>query len=55
MFNDVEIDHPGQKFVRYINWISKANPIAAQAEKNYLTRDMQLLEKRRMQKVTQSI
>ena len=41
--------------MRDINWINKANPIAAQNEKNFIARDLQLLEKRRLQKVVQSI
>jgi hypothetical protein len=42
---------PKSNFVRDINWLKKANPVAAAAEKAYLDRDMFLMEKRRFQKV----
>ena len=42
---------PGKNFSRDINWLKKANPEAAKAEKAYLDRDLFLMEKRRFQKV----
>lgn len=50
-FADHIAQGPGENFVRDINWIKKANPEAALAESNYLARDLQLMEKRRFQKV----
>ena len=38
---------PGKNFSRDINWLKKANPEAAKAEKAYLDRDLFLMEKRR--------
>ena len=46
---------PGENYCRDIKWLKKANPQAAQLEKNFYDRDMYLLEKRRFQKVIQCI
>ena len=54
-FADHIAQGPGENFMRDISWIKKANPEAAQAEANYLARDLQLMEKRRFQKVIQCI
>ena len=54
-FNDDIAQGPKTNFVRDINWLKKANPIAAGAEKAYLDRDMFLMEKRRFQKVIQCV
>ena len=54
-FADHVAQGPGENYVRDISWLKKANPEAALAESNYLARDLQLMEKRRYQKVIQCI
>ena len=46
-FNEHVAQDPGSNFVKDITWLKKANPLAAYAEKKFLDRDMELLEKRR--------
>jgi hypothetical protein len=42
---------PAVNFTRDINWLKKANPEAAIAEKSYMAREEELMEKRRFQKI----
>ena len=46
---------PGDLYIQDRNWLKKANPEAHLAEKEYLERDYQVLEKRRNQKKLQAI
>ena len=50
-FNEHIAQGPADNFSRDIGWIKKANPEAAIAEKQYMDRDLFLMEKRRFQKI----
>lgn len=53
-FADSSVRNPGEHYERDINWMQRANPQAAEFEKKYLERDLQLLAKRKQQKVLQT-
>ena len=54
-FNEHKAQGPAENFFKDISWIKKANPDAAVAEKQYMDRDLYLMEKRRFQKIVQCV
>ena len=46
-FNDHLAQGPDTNYFKDISWQKKANPVAAQQEKNFYDRDLFLMEKRR--------
>ena len=54
-FSESEAHGPNVNFSRDIGWIKKANPEAAAAEKAFMAREEELMEKRRFQKIIQNV
>ena len=50
-FNEDVAQSPDTNYYKDISWLNKANPVASGAEKSFYKRDLELMEKRRFQKV----